>query len=156
MYPSASCPLSSRTRNILLRSASITSPSTSSFSSWSFMARSCLGMSRRDRACGHGAGVPLRRDGNDVRRLGALLTLARLELDARTFRQALEAIAGDVAEVHEEILRSLVRGDEAVHIAVVEPLHGSGCHRNTSLTNSRTGRKAQRANRTRSRFAAEP
>src|SRR6266536_6228305 len=112
MYPSASCPLSSRTRNILLRRASITSPSTSSFSSVSFIPAPVSGCRAVTAHGGHGAGVPLRRDGNDVRRFGALLTLARLELDARTFRQAFEAVAGDVAEVHKEILRSLVRGDE--------------------------------------------
>src|SRR4029450_1785877 len=78
---------------------------------------------------------------------------ARLDPAARPFRQALEAITGDVAEVHEEILGSLVRGDEAVPLAVVEPLHGSICHRKTppSPTHERA-RKAQRANRTRSRF----
>src|SRR4249919_345720 len=129
MYPSASCPLSSRTRNIRLRRASMTSPSTSSFSSFSFIQSS---FSRGKKAVAAGAATALnslRRDGNDVRRLGALLTLARLELDARTLGEALEAITGDVAEVHEEILRALVRGDEAVPLAVVEPLHGSSCHR---------------------------
>jgi len=70
-------------------------------------------------------------DGCDVDRLGALGALALLELDASALGEALEAIAGDVAVVHEEILRALLRGDEAVPLAVVEPLNGSGCHRKT-------------------------
>src|SRR5262249_33969331 len=73
-------------------------------------------------------------DGYDVRRLGALLTLARLVLDAGTLGQGLEALSGNAREVDEEILRALVRGDEAVPLAVVEPLHDSSCHvLNTSL-----------------------
>jgi hypothetical protein len=82
------------------------------------------------------------RDWGDVGRLGALLALALLELDASTFGEALEAFAGDVAVVHEEILRSFVGGDKAVPLAVVEPLNGSGCHGNTSLQTHEQVRKA--------------
>jgi hypothetical protein len=51
------------------------------------------------------------------------------ELDAGALGEALEALTGDVAVVHEKILRALFRGDEAVPLAVVEPLDGSGCHK---------------------------
>src|ERR687895_274174 len=104
----------------------------------------------RRRPCGDG----YLRDGGDVRRLGALLALTRFELDARALGEALEAVTGDVAVVDEEILRSLVRGDEAVPLAVVEPLDGSGCHKKTPpLPTHEQVRKAQNANRTRSRSA---
>src|SRR5256885_10137290 len=62
-----------------------------------------------------------------VRRLGALLPLGRLEVDLCTFGQGLEALAGDAAVVDEQILRSVIGGDEAVPLLVAEPLHGSGC-----------------------------
>jgi hypothetical protein len=44
--------------------------------------------------------------------------------------------------VNEDVLAALIRGDEAVPLRVVEPLHGSCCHmQNTSLRGSseRTG-----------------
>src|SRR5207344_1810014 len=146
MYPSASCPLSSRTRNIRLRRASMTSPSTSSFSSFSFIQSSLSWGEAVAAPCVYTRAATTlnssRRDGDDVRRLGALLTLPRLELDARTLGKALEPITSDVAEVSEEILRALVRGDEAVPLAVVEPLNGSSCHRkHLPYQNSRTGKE---------------
>src|SRR5918996_1570547 len=149
MYPSASCPLSRRILNIRLRKASITSPSTSSFSSfWAMLPSLSSGMRRRGHLSAAAANHFGRSAGDDdVRRFGALLALARLELDARTLDEALEAIAGDVAEVHEQILRPLVRGDEPVALRVVEPLHGSGCHmKNTSLTHvhEQVGRRLAR------------
>src|SRR5947209_16082309 len=81
-------------------------------------------------------------DGDNVASLGALLALGRLELDARTLGEGLEALGVDRAEMDENILAALVRGDEAVPLRVVEPLHGSCCHmENTSLRGSseRTG-----------------
>src|SRR5439155_25197376 len=72
-------------------------------------------------------------DDGDVRRLRSLLTLTRLVLELRAFGERLEAIAGDVRVVDEEILVAFVRADEAVALRVVEPLDGSGCHENTSL-----------------------
>src|SRR5262245_35389865 len=145
MYPSASWPLSSRTRNIRLRKASMTSPSTSSFSSFAFIGAPCLGGFERAVAASAATARSRLRDSDDVASLGALLTLGGFELDTSTFRQALEAVAGDVREVDEQVLRTLVRGDEAIPLAVVEPLHGSGCHRNTSLhelTNKQEGARA--------------
>jgi hypothetical protein len=44
--------------------------------------------------------------------------------------------------VNEDVFAALIRGDEAVPLRVVEPLHGSCCHmQNTSLRGSseRTG-----------------
>src|SRR3954454_12118994 len=113
------------------RSASMISPSNSIFSSFSAMS---LLFRRVDAARGrlrdHGPGVmPLRRDGRDVGRLGALRALALLVLDARALGERLVAVAGDAAVVHEEILRALVRGDEAIPLRVVEPLDGSVSHK---------------------------
>src|SRR5687767_4217290 len=90
-----------------LRRASTTSPSISILSSFSAIAAS---------------------DRDDVRGLGALLTLAGLELHLRTLDERLEALADDVGVVDEEILAALVRADEAIALRVVEPLDCSGCH----------------------------
>src|SRR5712692_3407723 len=70
---------------------------------------------------------------NDVDRLGALLALARLVFDLGTLGQRLEAVAGDVGVMHEEILAAVLGGDEAVSLGIVEPLDGSGCHVISSL-----------------------
>jgi hypothetical protein len=66
-------------------------------------------------------------DRADVRRLRALLPLARLELDLRALNEALEALAVDAAVVDEEVFAALVGRDEAVPIVVVEPLDDSCC-----------------------------
>jgi hypothetical protein len=63
----------------------------------------------------------------DVRRLRALLPLARLELDLRSLSEALEALAGDAAVVDEEVFPAVVGRDEAVPLVVVEPLDDSCC-----------------------------
>jgi len=81
-------------------------------------------------------------DRHDVAGLGALLPLGRLELDPCTFGEGLEAFGIDRAEMNEDVLAALVRGDEAIPLRVVELLHDSGCHmKNTSLRGSseRTG-----------------
>src|SRR6186997_1918996 len=67
-------------------------------------------------------------DQGDVGRLGTLFALALLELHASALAQRLEAVAGDVAVVDEEILRAFIRSDEAVSLVVVEPLHDSVSH----------------------------
>src|SRR5688500_9046229 len=67
-------------------------------------------------------------DGHDVRCLGALLALAHLELDLRALGEGAKAVTRDRAEVDEDILAAPVRGDEAIALRVVEPLHGSGRH----------------------------
>src|SRR5581483_8864872 len=71
-------------------------------------------------------------DGPDVRGLRALLPLRRLELDLRALGEGLEALAGDAGVVDEQILRSVIGGDEAVPLLVAEPLHSSSCHEFTS------------------------
>ena len=63
----------------------------------------------------------------DVRRLRALLPLARLELDLRALSEALEALAGDAAVVDEEVFAAAIGRDEAVALVVVEPLDDSCC-----------------------------
>jgi hypothetical protein len=70
---------------------------------------------------------------NNVDRLGALLALARLVLDLGTLGQRLEAVAGDVRVMNEEILAAVLGGDEAVSLGIVEPLDGTGCHVISSL-----------------------
>src|SRR5215472_12550117 len=81
-----------------------------------------------------------RLDERDGARLGTLRSVFGLELDVRTFRQRLEAFAADRAEMHEDVLAPITRGDEPKALRIVEPLHGSGCHENTSSRQSRTGR----------------
>jgi hypothetical protein len=81
----------------------------------------------------------VRIEDHHVRGLGALLPLPRLVLDARALGERLEALTGDAAVVHEDILRALLRGDEAVPLAVVEPLHGSDCHKKHLLPNVTNG-----------------
>src|ERR671919_2726059 len=113
-------------RYIRLRRASVTSPSISIFSSFAFIFLRCVG-----EAAAAGAATASKSplgDGDDVRRLGALLTLALFELDLRTLGQALEAVTGNARVVHEEILATALGGDETVALRVVETLHGSACH----------------------------
>src|SRR4051812_29471536 len=76
---------------------------------------------------GGSTGVELA-DRTNVRRLGTLLPLGRLELDARALGEGLEAITRDAAEVHEEVLRPILRRDEAVALLVAEPLHSACSH----------------------------
>ena len=91
-------------------------------------------------------------DGPYVRRLGALLPLCSLELDLRTLGQGLEALAADAAVVDEQILRSVIGGDEAVPLLVAEPLHGSGCQLiHLPLLPPRTASAAARVNELRPR-----
>src|SRR5919109_3589128 len=79
------------------------------------------------------------RDRSHVGRLGTLRAFALLERDARALDEGLKTVACDIAVVHEQVLRAFIRTDEAVPLAVVEPLDGSVCHKNTSLTTLRTG-----------------
>src|SRR5207245_4205392 len=67
-------------------------------------------------------------DRSDVGRFRTLRALALLELHARALGERLEAVAGDAAVMDEEILRSLVGGDEAVPLRIVEPLDDSVGH----------------------------
>src|SRR5829696_2917200 len=67
-------------------------------------------------------------DGRDVLRLHPLLALRRLVGDLRALLQGPEPVAGYPGVVHEEVLATLVRGDKAVALLVVEPLHRSLGH----------------------------
>src|SRR5262249_49122433 len=68
----------------------------------------------------------------DGLRLGTLGAVLGFELDLRALGQRLEALAADRAEMHEHVLTAITRSDEPKALRVVEPLHGSGCHTNTS------------------------
>src|SRR5438552_8318900 len=59
----------------------------------------------------------------DVLRRRALLTLHDVVLDALALSQRLEATAIDGGVVNEAILLSVLGGDEAKALGVVEPLH---------------------------------
>src|SRR5262245_50262695 len=115
-------PLSRVTRNMPLPNASCTSPSISNFSSATIASYTK-----------HAARGPhvSSRSLLDVDRLRALLALALLVLDASILLQRLEAVAGDVRVMYEQVLSTPVGRDEAVALRVVEPLHGSGCHSTT-------------------------
>src|SRR5205814_3910245 len=117
-------PLSSAIRNMPFRSDSVTSPSSSIFSSLTLMrlpTSSSL-------------------DGSDAGRLRTLRALASFVGNLGTLRQGLEAIASDRAVMDEQILATVVRGDESVPLRVVEPLNGSSCHNRHLLPHtSRTG-----------------
>src|SRR5205823_4073181 len=62
----------------------------------------------------------------DVLGRRALLTLHDVELDSLAFSQRLEAAAIDGGVVNEAIFLSVLGGDEAKALGVVEPLHFAG------------------------------
>src|SRR5689334_24093540 len=126
MYPVVSWPLSSAIRKRPLRSDSVTSPSTSTFSSLTLIW--LLSASR-----------------GDVGRLGALLALAGLVCDLRSLGQALVARADDRAVVDEQALTALVGLAEPVALLVVKPLHGSGCRETPPFPSHERVTKAKRA-----------
>src|SRR5919199_2905991 len=67
-------------------------------------------------------------DGGDVSRLHALLTAFRLVGDLSAFLKGLKASTAYPAVVHEEVVASISRLDEAVALIVVEPLDRSLGH----------------------------
>src|SRR4029079_7903954 len=67
------------------------------------------------------------------------------ELHLGALDERLEAVAGDRGVVNEQILRSVVGGDEAVALRVVEHLNGSSCHVAPPYGLSRTGREVRDA-----------
>src|SRR5919107_91752 len=66
--------------------------------------------------------------GGDAVRLHALLTLGRLVGYLGALVEGLEALACYARVVHEEVLATLVRGDEAVALLVGKPLYRSLGH----------------------------
>jgi hypothetical protein len=69
-----------------------------------------------------------RLDLTDVARLHALLTTVRLIGDLVAFFEGLEPTSCYRAVVHEEVIASLIRLDEAVALLAVEPLDRSLGH----------------------------
>src|SRR6476661_2486193 len=67
-------------------------------------------------------------DDRDVRGLRALVAILSFVRDLRTFVERLVPAALNRAEVHEEVLPTLVGRNEAVPLLRVEPFDGSGCH----------------------------
>src|SRR5438105_13796850 len=97
------------------RKASTTSPSSSIFSS--FPATFHLLLAEHPPHARRGGCLKqsvLGRDGLDVGGLGALRPFAGLELDLRTLRQRLEAVAGDLRVVDEQILSAVLGLADAV------------------------------------------
>src|SRR5215210_616621 len=74
----------------------------------------------------------LRSEGSDVDGLRALVALLGFVLDARALGERAVAVRLDARVVHEEVLRALVRRDEAEALLVAEPLHGACCHLSSS------------------------
>src|SRR3954447_25354266 len=106
--------------------ASTISPSNSTFSSFALMML----------LSGGSRGAPEARpdlllDDAHVLCLRAFLALLEVELDVRALRKRLEPLALQRAEVDENVLASVARGDESEPLRVVEPLNGSGCHLNS-------------------------
>lgn len=64
----------------------------------------------------------------NVRRLLAFRPLHHVELNLLTFLQAFEAGHLNRAEVREQILTTVIRGDEAETLSVVKPLDSTRCH----------------------------
>src|SRR5262249_30831605 len=97
-------------------------------------------------------------DRADVGPLRALLALGHLVLDLLVLLEVPVAVTDDRAEVHENVVATVVLGDESEALLGVEPLHGSCAHPvfppslpRTSLTAARgatgprTGRELQDA-----------
>src|SRR4029450_1671995 len=95
-----------------LRRASRTSASNSSFSSFTDTLAPLLAQVPWPAEPATASIRRLGGDGHDIGRLGAFGSLARLVLDARTLGQALVAVAGDVAVMHEQALCALLRAHE--------------------------------------------
>src|SRR5690348_7312258 len=68
-----------------------------------------------------------------VDRLGAHARDARLELDPLAGDQRDRGIAEDARSAYEQVLFTVVRGDEAVAARCVEPFDAAGLHGNLSL-----------------------
>src|ERR1051325_1166885 len=89
------------------------------------LARNVKGQDRSCPLLAHSSLVR-RSESDDVCRLQALRTLDDVELDGRTFRKRTEAAALNRGEVDEQVV-TVLAGDEAESLRVVEPLDGAGC-----------------------------
>ena len=90
----------------------------------------------------------------NVGSLQALLALLDFEFDLLVFDQGLEAAAGDVTEVGEEVSTTRVLSDEAVALADVEPLDGADALRRVAKAREGRGRACERRRRCASRARA--
>src|SRR6266496_3503115 len=91
------------------------------------LARTCEGpASRRETGPSYEPGAALSLA--DVGRLQALRPLHDLELHLLSFREAAEAVHLDRGVVAEDVLATVVLGDEAEALRVIEPLHDAGRH----------------------------
>src|ERR1044071_9280129 len=104
------------------RSASTISPVISTLSSFCAMVASFI-VRRWE---GRRRAAPARR--RVLREQGHVRGLLGLVLHLRTFVQRAIAAALNGAEVDEQVLATLIRGDEPITLVRVEPLDGSGCH----------------------------
>src|SRR5262249_6881636 len=77
---------------------------------------------------------PFLADGTNFAGLWALLSLCCFVLDLLTFVEGLVAVTLNPAEVDEQILAAVVRGDKAVALFCIEPLNCSKCHEIPPLT----------------------
>jgi len=80
-------------------------------------------------------------DGSDSYCLGSFGSLPNLELNTLVFLERAIAASLDLGVVDKEVLRAVVRGDEAEAFVTVEPFHSSLCHLLTSLIQMRMYQK---------------
>ena len=66
------------------------------------------------------------------------------------FVRSTETAATDTRVMHEQILTTLIRSDEAVALRIVEPLDGPGCHKTTSFALNERVKEAPGTTTTRS------
>src|SRR6185295_394537 len=76
---------------------------------------------------------------NHVLRLRSLGALLDLELHFRTFVESLVSLGSDGGIMNEDV-RTVLTRDEAIALAVVEPLHPSLGHDQNLLAETRSGR----------------
>lgn len=60
--------------------------------------------------------------------LGTFASLFRFEFDGLTFHKLLEAVHLDGGVVHEHILTTILRTNEAIALGLVEPFHCANTH----------------------------
>src|SRR6266487_3841031 len=119
---------------------STTSPSTSSVCSVSAKPGSTFEEGQESPALRPCQGSD-RADDDDVARLRTLRAILDLVLHLRALRETLVPLTFDRAVMDEDVLASISRGDEAVPLLAVEPLHGSGCHIDTSPNRVRNAQR---------------
>src|SRR5690348_8692873 len=96
-------------------------------------------------AAGASPRLTRRLDRDHVSCFETLRPVDRVELHLRALGERLETLAGDRGMVDEHVLATLSRGDEPIPLRIVEPLHGSSCHTNTSSTTKERAEEAHRA-----------